>query len=372
LPSHISQWETLRFGRMAKTKMRVVVVGAGVAASFWMAPLRKRTEVVGLVEADDERVRAGRERFELDCPGFTSLDEALGATAPDVVVNATPVELHREIDEAALAAGCHVLTEKPLAPTFEDAVALVEAASRAGRTLAVMQNRRHHPAIRRLRQGVADGTIGATMALSADMWMAPRHPAGHPLERQRHPLLLDMAVHTFDQARFLSGLDAVRVDCRELTPPHSWHNGAAAAVATFEMEGGVVFSYRGNWISDGFRTSYDATWRVSGAEGTAVWDSFGAPACEVAIGPVPERGFRDVERTTWPVPEPPDATGHAAAIDDLLDALEAGRPSETDAARNLGTLAMVFAAIRSAEERRTVELAEIAGAAWPPGEPRAV
>jgi len=346
---------------MNDSRPRVILAGGGVAAGFWSKPLRRRTEVVALVEADRDRARAAIDRLELDCPGFTSFDTALAAAPADVLVNATPVEHHREITEAALEAGCDVLTEKPLAPTFQDAVALVEAARRAGRTLAVMQNRRYHPAIRRLRQGVADGTIGATAALSADMWMAPRHPAGHPLERQRHPLLLDMAVHTFDQARYISGLDAIRVVCQELTPPHSWHAGAAAAIATFEMQDGVAFSYRGNWISEGFRTSYDAVWRVSGAAGTAVWDSFGAPECEVGVGPVPQRGFRDVEHTTWPIPEPVDATGHAAAIDDLLDALAAGRMPDTAASANLGTLAMVFAAIRSAEERRPVELAEVAG-----------
>jgi predicted dehydrogenase len=351
---------------MTDTRPRVILAGGGVAAGFWSEPLKRRADVVALVEADGERARAAIDRLELDCPGFASLDDALAAAPADIVVNATPVEYHREIDEAALEAGCHVLTEKPLAPTFEDAVALVEASRRAGRTLAVMQNRRYQPAIRRLRQGVADGTIGAAVALSADMWMAPRHPAGHPLERQRHPLLLDMAVHTFDQARYISGVDAIRVVCHELTPPHSWHAGAAAAIATFEMQDGVAFSYRGDWISEGFRTSYDAAWRVSGAGGTAMWDSFGAPACEVAIGPVPERGFREVKRTRWPIPEPLDNTGHAAAIDDLLDALAAGRTPDTAAAANLGTLAMVFAAIRSAEERRPVELAEIAGGEWPP------
>ena len=347
------------------------MVGAGVAAGFWMAPLRRRTAVVGLVEADDERARRGLERFELDCPGFSSLDEALAATAPEVVVNATPVEHHRRVIETALAAGCHVMTEKPLAPTFPDAAALVQAARDADRSLAVMQNRRHHPAIRRLRQGALDGAIGRPMALAADMWMAPRHLPGHPLDGQRHPLLLDMAVHTFDQARFLSGAEAVRVVCHEFTAPHTWYAGPAAAIATFEMQDGVVFSYRGNWISEGFRTSYDAAWRISGADGTAIWDSFGAPACEVAVGPPPERGMGEVERTTWEVPEPRDRTGHAAAIDELLDALEAGRPSETDAAENLGTLAMVFAAIRSAEERRAVELAEVVDGAWPPAERRA-
>jgi predicted dehydrogenase len=350
---------------MTETKMRVVVVGAGAVAGFWVEPLRRRADVVALVEIDDAHARDALARFELDCPGLSSLDQALSSLSPDVVVNLTPPEHHRRVTEQAFDASCHVLTEKPMAATFEDAVAMVQAARRAKRTLAVMQNRRHHPAIRRLRQGVVDGEIGQPMALSADMSMAPRHVAGH-LPAHPHPLLLDMAVHTFDQARFLSGAEALAVVCHEFTAPHSWYAGPAAAIATFELDDGAVFSYRGNWISAGFPTSYDSAWRISGADGTAVWDSFGAPACEVAIGLPPERGAAEVRRTTWDVPAPRDRTGHVAAIDELFDALESGRRPETEGAENLGTLAMVFAAIRSAEERRTVALEEIVGGEWPP------
>jgi predicted dehydrogenase len=350
--------------RMPGMKMRAIVVGAGIVAGFWMAPLRNRADVVALVEIDDAHARDAVARFELDCPAFSSLDAALSSVPADVVINLTPPEHHRRVTEQALAAGCHVLTEKPMAATFEDAVAMVDAARRAKLTLAVMQNRRYHPAIRRLRQGVLDRDVGRLMALSADMSMAPRHAAGH-LPSHPHPLLLDMAVHTFDQARFISGAEATRVVCHEFTAPHSWYSGAAAAIATFELEDGAVFSYRGNWIAPGFPTSYESAWRLSGAHGTVVWDSFGAPACEVAVGAPPERGAAEVRRTTWQVPEPRDRTGHAAAVDDLFDALESGRRPETEGAENVGTLAMVFAAIRSAEERRAVDMEEIVGREWP-------
>jgi predicted dehydrogenase len=340
---------------------RSIVVGAGLVAGFWMEPLRRRTDVVALVEVDAERTGAALARFGLDCPGFTSLDAALAAADADVVVNLTPPEWHRRVSETALAAGCHVLSEKPMAPTYEDARATVEAARRAGRTLAVMQNRRYQPAIRRLREGLLSGAIGQPMAFCADMFMAPRHAAGH-LAAQRHPLLLEMAVHTFDQARYLAGAEPLSVACHEFTAPHSWYDGPAAAVCTFEFERGIVFSYRGNWIAEGFATSYDAAWRISGTTGTAIWDSFGHPACEVAVAPAPETGAAEVRRIVWEAPPPRDATGHAAGLDDLLDALESGRPSETDGEDNLITLAMAFAAIRSAEERRVVPLEEVAGA----------
>ena len=340
--------------------MRTILVGAGLVAGFWMEPLRARSEVAALVELDEERVAAALARFDLGCPGFTDLEDALASVPAEAIVNLTPPARHRAVNELALAAGCHVLCEKPLALTYEDALASVTAARRAGRHLSVMQNRRHQPAIRRLREGLLSGAIGEPMAFYADMFMAPRHAAGH-LAGQPHPLLLEMAVHTFDQARYLSGTEAVAVTCHEHTAPHSWYGGAPAAVCTFELESGATFSYRGNWIAPGFATSYDSAWRIVGARGTAVWDSFGDPACEVVVGPPPETGPPSVERSTWKAPSPRDATGHAACVDELFDALAAGRRSETDGEDNLRTLAMVFAAIRSAEEGRAVRIEEIAG-----------
>jgi predicted dehydrogenase len=64
-------------------------------------------------------------------------------------------------------------------------------------------------------------------------------------------------------------------------------------------------------------------------------------------------------RATHPVPPPRDATGHAACLDDLLAALRSGRPAPTDAADNLHTLAMVYAASKSAREGRRVMLDEV-------------
>jgi predicted dehydrogenase len=341
-------------------RLRVVVVGAGVVAQFWAQPLRRRAEVVGLVGRSEGRAREAVARLGLDCPAFASLEDALATASPDVVVNLTPAAAHREVVESALDAGCHVVTEKPMAPSFEDARALVRAAERTGRTLAVMQNRRYQPAIRRLRQGLDSGAIGVPVQLCADLFMAPRH--GNPeLERQAHPLLLDMAVHTFDQARFLAGAEPLSVVCHEFNPPQSWYAGAAAAVATFEFERGIVFSFRANWVAEGFPTSYDAAWRIVGTDGSARWDSFGAPECEVRVGPPPRRGVADLHRSTWEPGPTRDETGHAGTIDALLDALEAGRPPETSGSDNLRTLAMVFGAIRSAEERRAVALGELLG-----------
>lgn len=339
---------------------RVAIVGTGQIIRFWVAPLLARAdvEIVAVVEPDRARAEAFLAAYGLTCPRVATLRDA-APIAPDLVVNATPPEHHRAVTEEALALGADVFTEKPLAPTLEDAIALVTAAAHAGRTLVVMQNRRYHPAIRALRDAIAAGAIGDPVIAAADMWLAPHFPMPF-VNEMAHPLLVDMAVHTFDQARFLTGLDPVSVHCVERHPAHSWFRGDALATGTFELAGGAVFSYRGSYVTPGFPSSFDSAWRVSGTRGTVAWDGTGTPAAETIIDGAPRDGLYDpVERRDLPAPPPRDATGHAAAIDDALDALAAGRTPATLAEDNLRSLAMSFAALRSAAEGRVVELAEL-------------
>lgn len=339
---------------------RVVVVGLGLVSQFWLPPLQgiEDVEIVAVVEPDGDRARDVLGRYALACPVYSGLDEALDDVRANLVVNLTPPALHRSVVETALSRGCHVFGEKPMAATIEDAQALTELAEQTGLTFAVMQNRRFHPAMRRLRAGIASGTIGEPVFVCADMFLAPRHRNTF-LWTMESPLLREMGIHTFDQARFLTDAEPISVHCHEFNPSDSWFEGAAAAVCTFAFSGGIVFSYRGCCVADGFSTSYDAAWRVSGTHGTAVWDGIGNPACEVPLPPTEPDSPYPVERATWSAAAPRDATGHSECIDHLLDALRNGRRPETDCTDNIRSVAMLFAALRSARERRRVLLEEL-------------
>jgi predicted dehydrogenase len=347
-------------GGRAVTDFRVVVVGAGLVARFWLPALQaaRGVELAALVEPDAGRARETVARHGLTCPVHARLDDALDEAAPNLLVNLTPPAAHRAVVEQAFDRGCHVFGEKPMATTLEDARALVERAERTGLTFALMQNRRFQPGIRRLGEGIAAGAIGDPVLVCADMFMGARHSNTY-LESIDSPLLMEMAVHAFDQARFLSRAEPVSVQCDEIDPPNSWYAGPAAAVCTFELSGGAVFSYRASWVAHGFETSYDAAWRISGTRGTAVWDSYGDPACEAAEEGTEATGGAPVRRERWPAAAPRDATGHAECFDAVLAALRDGRRPETDCTDNIRSLAMVFAALRSARERRRVMLDEL-------------
>jgi len=141
-------------------------VGIGVLGTGGIA-----TRVAGSIEAaEGARVAAILSRDHARAAGmatahaaatpYVSLDRLLADPAVDAVYVATPNALHAEQAIAALAAGKHVLVEKPMALDVEAAEAMVAAAATAGRVLAVGFHLRFHPAHGALREMVAGGELG--------------------------------------------------------------------------------------------------------------------------------------------------------------------------------------------------------------------
>jgi predicted dehydrogenase len=344
-------------------EFRTVVVGAGTIADAWLPPLLARgdVEIVGIAEAVAERSQVLVERYRLACGTWRNVSEAIKHTGASLVIDITPPDAHRAVAVSALEAGCDVLGEKPLAGSLADARAIVAAARASGRRHAVMQNRRFAPGMRALRRGIAAGLIGRPTFVCADRFLAAHHYGGFREEQMTSPLLLDMAVHTFDQARFVIGEHPVSVFCAEFNPAGSWYAGDAAATCTFEFADGTVFSYRGSCVSEGFPTSLDSSWRITGTRGTVLWDGAGQPSGEVAVATAAQPYSLPTQPADWPRADiSADPTHHAGAINELLDSLAAGQTPETDCADNLISLAMVFAAIESGRRHAVVYIDEIA------------
>jgi len=335
--------------------MRALLVGCGGISRTWLEALRgiPEIELVGLVDLIEAQARSRAAEFGLDLPLGTDLSEMLRRTAPDVVFDCTVPEAHYGVTLTALELGCHVLGEKPMSDSLAQAQAMVAAAQRTGKVYAVTQNRRFNRQLRRLKAFLATGQLGQVTAVNADFFIGAHF--GGFRERMKHVLLNDMAIHTFDAARFLTETDAQAVYCHEWNPAGSWYDHGAAAIATFEMTGGVVFNYRGSWVAEGLRTSWESEWRIVGERGSVSWDGAGKMVAEV-VAETP--GLLSTYRSP-PIPpvneEWPE--GHAGVITDFVRALQTGGIPETVCWDNIKSLAMVFGAIESAVARRRVEIA---------------
>ena len=338
--------------------LNAVLVGCGAMSKGWLdaltgqPSLRERVTITGLADLDRSAAERRKAEFSLsDAQVGTDLDAMLTATKPDLVFDVALPSTRRDVVLTALSHGCHVLTEKPMAASMEEAREIVSAARAAGRIHAVVQNRRFIPGVRRIRRLIETGVLGELTALHADFFIGAHF--GGFREQMHNVLLLDMAIHTLDAARFMANADPLAVYCVESNPKGSWYAHGAAANAIFEMGGGVLFTYRGSWVAEGGRTSWESGWRVVGTRGTLLWD--GAERFDAHVVSSNDGFLRPVaEVEVLAAPDEAQTHGHASVISDFLDAIDKGRQPETAGEDNIKSLAMVFGAIESARQKARV------------------
>jgi len=334
--------------------IKALMAGCGGISRAWLNAIKDMPDVVmvGFVDLREEAARARAEEYGWsDALVETDVMAALEQTHPDVVFDCTIPEAHHDVTLTALRHGCHVLGEKPLADTMVHARTMVAAAQAAGKIYAVIQNRRYDANIRRLKHFLDSGVLGRITTVNSDFYIGAHF--GGFRDHMKHVLLVDMAIHTFDMARLLTGADAQAVYCHEWNPAGSWYDHGASAVATFEMSEGLVYSYRGSWCAEGLNTTWECAWRIIGEKGTVLWD--GATGFTAQV--VAKRGgfFSEWESIDVPIYENPDKTGgHAGVIREFVRCVQTGATPETICTDNVKSLAMVFGAVESAEAKARI------------------
>jgi predicted dehydrogenase len=323
------------------------MVGCGAMSAEWIRSAKEiGIEISAMVDLNVELARARASEFQLEPGLFDNLDDAIRKVRADMLFDCTIPAAHVEVDTKGLMNGLHVLEEKPLAMSLLDAHRLIDLAEKKKLVHAVIQNRRFHPGVRKIRNLLAQGVIGDITTVNIDFFV-PAHFGGFR-EKMDHILLTDMAIHPFDTARYLIGANAESVYCDEWNPKGSWWQHGASAHAIFQMNGGIRCTFRGSWCSEGLRTPWDSVWRIIGTKGTICWDGLDDIRGEYVVKPegffYECKGFVPTE-----VPDPSETRGHFSVMSQFLRNITEGRPAETRSADNIQSLAMVLGAIESAE-----------------------
>lgn len=325
------------------TPLRVVVVGAGGMGRAWLnaVEVSPLVELAGIVDLDLTAASAGAAAVGRPVPVGTGTARLAADVGAQAIINVTVPAAHHPVTTEALAAGLPVLGEKPVASTLAQGMSLAAAAELSGQLFMVSQSRRYNPRLFTAKRLAS--TIGNVGIVSADFFKAPRF--GGFRDAMEHPLLLDMAIHQFDMARFLLDADPVSVFCEEYNPSWSWYRGDAAATAIFEMSGGERFVFTGSWCSPGQETSWNAAWRISGEHGSVIWDGDNEPLVETAAAfgePVGELESEDPGQEI------------AGALVDFVSALRTGAAPMGQVHRNIMSLAMVESAVLSASSGKRI------------------
>jgi predicted dehydrogenase len=160
-------------------------------------------DLIGVGDVD--ATAAGRLADRYRTAAFSSHVALLEKARPDVVIVAVPTGEHYPVARDALEAGCHVLVEKPIAASLEEAAMLASLGQRLGRVLAVGHVERFNPAIIELRRRLEVGELGRVIQVHA------RRLGPFPARIRDVGVVVDLATHDLDIMRFLTGSEAVRV-----------------------------------------------------------------------------------------------------------------------------------------------------------------
>ena len=229
-------------------RLRVAGVGAGYFSQFHLQGWRAiaEAELVGWSDKEPSRVKG--------VAAYASLDELLEKARPDLVDIVTPPETHLELVRAAAERGLPVICQKPLAPTYAEAVRVVDAAERAGIPLVVHENFRWQPwyrEARRLIQSMHLGTLhSVSFRLRPGDGQGPRAYLDRQPYFQKMPRLLvhETAIHWIDTFRFLMGeVKAVYAALRRMNPVIA---GEDAGYIVLDFANGSSGLFDGNRLND--------------------------------------------------------------------------------------------------------------------------
>jgi predicted dehydrogenase len=361
------------------------------ARSFFDPALTPRLVAIGGRDAEAAGEMARRfdwQHVETDWRALVARDDV------DLVDICTPGDTHAEIAVAALEAGKHVLCEKPLANSVEEAVVMAEAAARArakGVRSMVGFTYRRVPAIAHARRLVAEGRLGEIRHVRAqylqDWLVDPESPLTWRLQKERagSGALGDIGAHVIDLTQFITGERISGVSAltetfvKERPLPGAVHGLSAevgtgrgqvtvddAALFIGRFTGGALASFEATRFATGRKNAIRL--EVNGSEGSLAFDFEDMNVLQVyAAGtPATESGFTRVLVTE---PEHPYVehwwpAGHGLGYEhgfthqaaDLLDAIAQGRDPEPSFADGLAVQRVLAA----------VETSAATGAAWTP------
>jgi len=203
---------------MSRTSRPPYRVGiAGLGRSGWRLHALPLNEMRGRFEVsavtDPEPARRIEATETLGCRAYETFDEIVADPELDVIVVASPNHLHRDHTCRALAAGKHVVCEKPMAQSVAEADEMIAAARRAKRLLTCFQTLRYSPDFLKVREIIASGKLGRIVQIRMSMHQFGRRWDWQTLKRFGGGMLMNLGAHLVDQAVVLLGEREPEVFC---------------------------------------------------------------------------------------------------------------------------------------------------------------
>jgi inositol 2-dehydrogenase len=334
--------------------VRIGVIGLGRIGHFYaeaVAALGGSTQLAAIVEPNDNVRARVQQRFGVE-HAYPDVAGALDRAALDGVIVATSTSAHAQVVMAVAERGKPIFCEKPLALTVTETEAVLEVVQRTGVLLQMGFMRRFDAAHVQAKQAIEAGKIGRPLMYRSVGRDPGCPPVAYADPRHSGGLIVDMGIHDFDMARWLTSSEVERVSaegtllvCDELRQVGDIDN----AIVLLRFASGAVGSIE---VSRTARYGYDIQAEVLGSDGA------------IRLGPSAERGLEDVQLLgAQPVsddPTPPFvhrfADAYRAQIVDFIDCVQHDRPPRAGGADALAAIRIAEAATAAAHSGQSVEV----------------
>lgn len=352
--------------------IRTALVGCGKVGQIHATALRElpESEFVAVCDSSAERAASFAGRFGVR--PYTDLGTLLKEAAPDAILVATPHPLHAAPVIEAARAGVSALVEKPLAASLADCDAMLAAARVSGTKLGVISQRRFYEAVRRMKDAITAGKIGAPILgvfamyswrdqayYQSDAWRGKWASEGGGVLVNQSPHHLDLLQWFMGEIDEITGCWAnlnhpyIEVEDTALAMIRFKSGGLGSIVASLSTRPGIhakVHIHGANGASVGVETDRGATFiaGVSEIADPPLNDLWTIP-CEEGLLP----GFQTEDRARF---RAVNATTHyhALQIQDFLQAVRDDRPPLVTGYDGRIVVSMFTAIYRSQRERRPI------------------
>jgi predicted dehydrogenase len=255
--------------------LRVGVIGVGLAGGPHIEAIGRTglADVAAVAASSEESARRAADRYAVTT-AHGDWHAIVEDPAIDVVHNCTPNHLHAEVAGAVLAAGKHLITEKPLATNLEDGSALVAAAAASTVTTAFCHNYRSYAMVTEAHELIRAGAIGEVFLVHGvylQDWLSDgsvRNWRLNPVQSGASTTFADLGTHWCDLAMHLTGR-RIESACAALASRHERpiddHGGVLC-----RFDGGALGTLVASQVSPGAKNSFRI--RLDGSEGSLYWD----------------------------------------------------------------------------------------------------
>ncbi len=335
-------------------KFRVGIIGCGRISVVYLKAFQYCSDLVEVCFALDKEIgRAQAFAAHFEGCRFSDRLEDLLAAHPDAVHICTPHFLHKEQAVACLRAGCHVLTEKPIALSVQDAQEMIRTARDCSRQLGVIFQNRYIEGVQEAKRLIEAGAFGPIRgAWSSLAWHRP--PSYYECdwkgswEKEGGGVVIDQAIHSIDLVRYLMGCEAVSVQghiARRILTNIEVEDEADAAIT---FENGAVYAF---YACNYYIKNSPIRVEISGEKGRCLLKE---TEMEIELdGQAPYKILPQVQDNAgegyW-------GSYHDVQVREFYRRLAAGKPVCVDPQDATKTLELVLGLYTSAKENRTVRL----------------